>query len=132
MNRAECIIDMFEPTDEGIRDAIRKGKKFVDWAVKKVELAKRGLEVEKQETKTMMKTFFKLLERKLSGSGSKDPTEVKVRAAIAQLKDVAKVALVATVLLGPIPGDEPLLFGLELLARKFGLSLFPSALQGIV
>lgn len=119
--------------DESVKDLLKKGKKFADWAAEKLKAAKEGLKKEKVETKDMLKTFFSLLKRKL---GLKDknavPTEEEIKAAISQLKDVAKVALVAAVLLGPLPGDEPILIGIELLARKFGLTVFPSALQNIL
>ena len=116
--------------DEDLSDVLRKGKKFAEWAVGTARKAKTGLKREKEETKEMFQTFFKLLKHKLKNK--QKPTDEEIRAAIMQLKDIGKVALVAGILLGPIPGDEPLLFGMELLARKFGMTVFPSALKGIM
>ena len=45
--------------DEGVKDMIRKGKEFAKWAVDKVDQAKQGLKKEKQETKDMVRTFFR-------------------------------------------------------------------------
>ena len=136
MSKARELLDLLEERDkiiqdENLRNLIKRGKKFADWAVKVLSKAKKGLAVEKQETKDMVHTFFKLLKAKLNLDPNNPPSEKEIKVAIRQFKDVAKVALVAAVLLGPLPGDEPLLLGLEMLARKFGVSFFPSALQGI-
>lgn len=116
--------------DESVKDVLKKAKQFAKWAAEKIIALKKGLNRERQETIDMIKTFFKLLKHKLKGK--EKPSKKEIVAAIAQLKDVAKVALVVGVLMGPLPGDEPLLLGLELLARKFGFSVFPSALQNII
>jgi len=112
---------------------IKKAKQFVKWSVKKIASAKEGLKKEKVETKEMLQIFFKLLKNKLNlKHNSPPPTKEELKRAIAQLKDVGKVALVTAIMLGPIPGDEPLLIGLEMLARHFGITFFPSALQGLL
>ncbi len=123
-----------EELEEGMREWVARGKKFLSWATKTLEKAKAGLEVEKVETKEMVTTLVRLLKSKLAHriSDRDAPTEAEIRKALEQLKDVGKVAVVATVLLGPLPGDEPLLLALEFLAQRFGMSLFPSAMQGMV
>ncbi len=114
---------------DGARELLSKAK---TWAAKTGKLIKTGLKQEKDETDVMAQTFFRLLRAKLKKSPHPTPAEVKK--AVVQLRDVAKVALVAAVFLNPVglPGDEALLIGLELVARKFGISLFPSALQGVI
>jgi len=126
----EIQYEKIDLLDEDLKDVLRKAKKFAEWAVDKAKQAKVGLKREKQETKEMFQTFLKLLKYKLKNK--EKPTDTEILAAIMQLKDISKVALVAAILLGPIPGDEPLLFGLELLARKYGMTVFPSALKGIL
>lgn len=116
--------------DEDYKAVLKKAKEFFKWAKDKIKAMRLGLKKEKQETIDMVKIFFRLLKAKLKDTPTPSKEEIKI--AILQLKDVAKVALVAAVLLGPLPGDEPLLIGLELLARHFGVSVFPSAMKGII
>ena len=125
----EIEYDNIDLLDEDLKDVLRKGKKFAEWVVTKIEKVKVGMKREKTETKEMFQTFFKLLKHKLKNK--ERPTDKEILAAIDQLKDISKVALVAAVLVGPIPGDEPLLFGIELLARKYGMTVFPSALKDV-
>jgi hypothetical protein len=89
-----------------------------------------ALQVEKDQTEDMLKVFVRALQHHLVSQD--EPSDSQLREALKQLKDVGKTAVVAAVLLGPLPGDEPLLVGVELLAQMVGMSLFPSAMQGIV
>ena len=115
--------------DEGLRDSLRKAKKFVEVIVKKLVV---GMKQEKQETKEMVRIFLKMLSKRLGNRPDKATPE-EVKAAMEQLKDMGKVAAAAFALFGPLPaGDEALLIGTELLAKKFDMSIFPSALKGIV
>jgi len=115
--------------DEGFKDSLRTAQKYVTTIVKKLVV---GMGIEKQETKEMVKIFLKMLNKKL-GRRADTATPEEVRAALAQLKDMSKVALAAFALFGPLPaGDETVLIGTELLAKRFGMSIFPSALKGIL
>lgn len=123
----DVLID--DPTlDEGVKDSLRLAKKFIKTVMVKVVA---GMKQEKQETKEMVRIFIKMLNKKL-GKRPDGATPKEVKAAIAQLKDFSKVAAVAFVMFGPLPGDEPMLVGIELLAKKFGFSIFPSALKDII
>jgi len=83
----------------------------------------KGSKNEVAETREMAETFFKLLSKKLKLSERKTPpTEKEVKAAIEQLKDVARISVFATVSI--LPGGGFSLIGLELLARKFGIKSF--------
>ncbi len=75
------------------------------------------------ETKLMATVFFRMLENKLDLKNRKEPpTKEEVKEAINQLKDVGRFSLFATVSI--LPGGGFSLIGLELLARKFGISSF--------
>jgi hypothetical protein len=118
-----------DPTlDEGVRDSLRVAQKFVKTVMVKIV---KGMKQEKQETKDMIRIFIKMLSKKL-GKRPDSATPEEVKAALDQLKDISKVAVVALVMFGPLPGDEPILIGIELLAKKFGFSIFPSALRDVV
>lgn len=96
------------------------------YAAKTSRLINEGLEAvgkEAGETETMARSFFRMLEARLDLSGrSTPPTEEEVRAAIEQLKDVGRFSIFATMVI--LPGGVVSLLGLELLARKFGITWF--------
>lgn len=121
-----------EGLDEGLKDVLNKAKKYADIVVDKMKQAKVGLGKEKELTKEMIDTFFKMLKANLAKYKSEKPTPEEVKRALFQLKQTGKVALIAALLCGPIPGDEPLIIGLEIVARKFGWSILPPSLQGII
>jgi hypothetical protein len=137
LDRLLSVHESDEEMDEGLRELKAKAKKFYAWSKQAIEKAKVGLGIEKVETKEMVQTFTRMLKNKL-GLGKEPfdmdraPSPQEVRKAVRQLGDVGKVAVVSAVLLGPLPGDEPLLILLEYLAQAVGMSLFPSAMQGIV
>lgn len=104
------------------------------YAAKTSSLIYKGLKAlgkEADETEHMARAFFRVLESKLDlNRRSEPPTEEEVRAAIAQLKDVGRFSLFATMVI--LPGGVISLVGLELLARKFGVnsfSLIPSSFR---
>jgi len=109
--------------NEDLSDAIRKAKKFMRNApyalATDVELSKDAMDV-------FVRKFKEIL-----NMDSRDfpPTKEEVRDALQQMKELGKAGFVAVALLGPIPGDEFILLGIELLARRFGYSVLPRSLQ---
>ena len=131
-----------ENLDENLRRRLHKARKkaaeltsklkkgSVDLAQKSKEAAietGKGFAKEGKQTARMTKTFFRLLKSKLRyREGDPVPHHRTVKAAINQLKDVGRVSAVAASFAVPIPG---LLLVLELTARRFGTTIFPSALK---
>lgn len=94
----------------------RKSRKLIVQGLK-------GFGQEVEETKDMAKLFFRLLEHKLEMEHRKEPpTKAEVKEAIEQLKDLGRLSVFATISI--IPGGGFSLIGLELLARKFGITSF--------
>lgn len=82
-----------------------------------------GVSTEARETEEMASAFFRLLSTKLNLDKRTDPpTEEEVKKAIEQLKDVGRLSIFATISI--IPGGGFSLIGLEMLARKFGITNF--------
>lgn len=126
-------IDTTEYFEEDLKSMIARGKRFAHWTAGKIVQIKKGMGTEKQETKDMMKIFFRLLYKKLFPGGKRvEPSKEEIKRAIAQLKDVGKVAVIAGILLIPLAFDDLSIIGLELLARKFGLTFLPSAMKGLI
>ncbi len=117
--------------DEGFKDSLVKAKKYAEVAIKKLQQAKTGLKKEGELTSEMIDTFFRLLKSMMAKYKSEKPTNDEVKKALFQLKQVGKVGFVGALLMGPIPGDEPLIIILEIVARRFGWSILPPSLQGI-
>jgi hypothetical protein len=84
-----------------------------------------GLKQEKEETRTMMSTFFKVLTQKLPQG--KQPEESEIKEALEQLKDVHKMA--GLLLISITPGSLVTLPALCALGRRYGIELLPSAFQ---
>jgi hypothetical protein len=84
-----------------------------------------GLNQEKEETRTMMSTFFKVLTQKLPQG--KHPEEREIKEALEQLKDVHKMA--GLLLISITPGSLVTLPALCALGRRYGIELLPSAFQ---
>ena len=106
------------------RKYARKTKKFIDGILK-------GMGNEANETIEMADSFFRLLNSKLNLSErDTPPSKEEVKAAIAQLKDIGRLSVFVTAVV--LPGGVVSLFGLELLARKYGIKnfhLIPSSFQ---
>lgn len=114
-----------------VKDSHRFAKKY---AAKTSKLLNEGMTAvgkEAEETETMARSFFKMLEAKLDLSGrTEPPTEEEVKAAIEQLKDVGRFSIFATLVI--LPGGVVSLVGLEILARRFGIkgfNLVPSSFR---
>ena len=109
----------------------RFAKKYASKTSKLLNEGMRAVGKEAEETETMARSFFKMLEAKLDLSGrSEPPSEEEVKAAIEQLKDVGRFSIFATLVI--LPGGVVSLVGLELLARKFGIrgfNLVPSSFR---
>jgi hypothetical protein len=107
----------------------KAAKKFADLAKKSIDVAVDKMNIEADETREMGITFFRLLSQKLRlNEREKPPTEEEVKEAIDQLKDVGRISVFASISL--LPGGAVSLVGLELLARKLGITNFtfiPSA-----
>lgn len=114
------------------RDSVKSLPSLKEWrfanrfARKSRKLIVQGLKgfgQEVEETKDMAKLFFRLLEHKLEMENRKEPpTKEEVKEAIEQLKDLGRLSVFATISI--IPGGGFSLIGLELLARKFGITSF--------
>ncbi len=105
------------------RTYARKARQCIDKAM-------GGIGKEADETREMAGSFFKLLEHKLNlKDRSEPPSPEEVKAAIRQLKDVGRFSIFITAVI--LPGGVISLFGLELLARKYGInfSMIPSAFK---
>lgn len=109
----------------------RFAKKYAATAKQHITIGVKAMGKEAEETETMARSFFKMLEAKLDLSGrTEPPTEEEVKAAIEQLKDVGRFSVFATLVI--LPGGVISLVGLELLARKFGIkgfNLVPSSFR---
>ncbi|MCA1746737.1 MAG: hypothetical protein LC655_03505 [Bacteroidales bacterium] len=107
-----------------------KGREFAEKARKGIEQGMGKLGSEATETKEMARSFFRLLEHKLNmHERTVPPTEEEVLEAIEQLKDVGRLSVFTTAVI--LPGGVFSLWGLELLARKFGIefTFFPSSFR---
>lgn len=109
----------------------RKADKYASKTRRLLNKALAGMGEEARETEVMAQSFFRILEHKLNlKERSNPPTEDEVKEAIEQLKDVGRFSIFATISI--LPGGGFSLIGLELLARKFGITNFtfvPSAFR---
>ncbi|MCF8357538.1 MAG: hypothetical protein K9H26_02180 [Prolixibacteraceae bacterium] len=107
------------------------GHKFAESTKWALEKAFKGMGQEVTETKNMAHSFFRLLESKLNLKERKEPpSPEEVKEAIEQLKDLGRLSFFASISI--LPGGGISLIGLELLARKFGVTNFtfiPSAFR---
>ncbi len=107
-----------------------KGKEFAEKARKGIEQGMSRMGSEANETREMARSFFRLLENKLNmHERTVPPTEEEVLEAIEQLKDVGRLSVFTTAVI--LPGGVFSLWGLELLARKFGIefTFIPSSFR---
>ena len=114
-----------------IRSALthRKARRFARRSMRAIKKTVQGFGQEAVETRDMAALFFRMLESKLElNKRTEPPTHEEVKEAIEQLKDIGRISVFASVSL--LPGGGFSLIGLELLARKFGITKFtfvPSA-----
>ena len=100
-----------------------QAKKYARKTKKALHIVFKGAGNEVKETREMADSFFRLLSSKLNLKNRKTPpTEEEVKAAIEQLKDIGRISVFATISL--LPGGGFSLIGLELLARKYGITGF--------
>lgn len=105
------------------RKQLRSARRFATWAKKSITTAIDGMNTEAGETREMGIAFFRMLNQKLRLNERADPpTEEEVKKALEQLKDVGRISVFASVSI--LPGGAVSLLGLELLARKFGITKF--------
>jgi hypothetical protein len=107
-----------------------KGREFAEKARKGIEQGMGRLGNEASETKEMARSFFRLLEHKLNlHERTVPPSEQEVLEAIEQLKDIGRLSVFTTAVI--LPGGVISLWGLELLARKYGIefTFIPSAFR---
>lgn len=117
-------------SDQWFRFDREKGMLFAEKARRSIEKGMSQLGNEAAETKEMAGSFFRLLEHKLNmQERTVPPTEEEVLKAIEQLKDVGRFSVFTTAVI--LPGGVISLWGLELLARKFGIefTFIPSAFR---
>jgi len=98
---------------------------FASWYARKakqsIDKAMKGIDQEARETREMASSFYRLLEHKLNLSNRTDPpSREEVKAAVKQLKDVGRYSVFVTAVI--FPGGVVSLLGLELLARRYGIS----------
>ncbi len=102
---------------------LKAARRFASWAKKSVELTIDGMNKEADETREMGIAFFRMLNQKLRlNERDNPPTEEEVKKALEQLKDVGRISVFASASI--LPGGAVSLVGLELLARKFGVTNF--------
>lgn len=105
------------------RKQLRSARRFVRWAKKSITAAIDGMNTEAGETREMGIAFFRMLNQKLRLNEREDPpTEEEVKKALEQLKDIGRISVFASASI--LPGGAVSLLGLEMLARKFGISNF--------
>ena len=105
------------------RKQLKAARIFAKWAKKSIDKAVEGMNKEADEIREMGIAFFRMLNQKLHLNERDDPpTEEEVKEAIEQLKDVGRLSVFASVSI--LPGGAVTLLGLELLARKFGITNF--------
>jgi hypothetical protein len=98
------------------RQYATRAKGFIDETMK-------GMDQEATETREMASSFFRLLSHKLQlDTRTESPTREEVKAAVEQLKDVGRFSVFISAVI--LPGGVISLVGLELLARKFGITDF--------
>lgn len=85
----------------------------------------KGLQQEKDETREMMQTFFKVLTQKLPDGQA--PNDEEVQAAVEQLKDVHRIA--GLMVVSALPGSIITVPALCSLGRRYGIEFLPSAFQ---
>ncbi|MEX0981934.1 MAG: hypothetical protein WD577_04620 [Bacteroidales bacterium] len=114
----------------GITYDREKGREFASRALKGIEAGMQKMGSEATETREMARSFFRLLEHKLNmQERTVPPTEQEVLEAIEQLKDMGRLSVFTTAVI--LPGGVISLWGLELIARKFGIefTFIPSAFR---
>jgi hypothetical protein len=96
-------------------------KKFL----KSVDNVLNGLHEERAETQEMVKTFFKVLTKRLPRG--KAPEDVEVQAAIEQLKDVHRMA--GLLVFATLPGSVITLPAICALGKRYNIEFLPSAFR---
>ncbi len=105
------------------RRQLKSARKFANWAKRSIESTIDNMNIEADETREMGIAFFRMLNQKLKLNERADPpTEDEVKKALEQLKDIGRISVFASVSI--LPGGAVSLVGLELLARKFGVTNF--------
>ncbi len=84
-----------------------------------------GLHQERAETQDMMKTFFKVLTKRLPKG--KAPEDEEVQAAVEQLKDVHRMA--GLLVFATLPGSVITLPAIYALGKRYDIEFLPSAFR---
>lgn len=119
-----------DASTSGFQYDYERGRAFAGKALKGIEKGVHKLGIEATETREMARLFFRLLEHKLNmQERTFPPTEQEVLEAIEQLKDMGRLSVFTTAVI--LPGGVISLWGLELLARKFGIdfTFIPSSFR---
>jgi hypothetical protein len=118
---------------------LRKGiteehKIFARWYARRarqsIDKAMKDFDQEARETREMASSFYHLLEHKLNlNERTEPPSREEVKAAVEQLKDMGRYSVFVTAVI--LPGGVISLLGLEILARRYGISFsfIPSAFR---
>ena len=105
------------------KEQVSYAHRFAESAKKSLDGFLKGVGEEYDETVDMAKFFYQYLENKLKlKERETPPTKEEVREAIEQLKDMGRVGVFASVSI--LPGGGLSLLGLEILARKMGITNF--------
>lgn len=112
----------FRDVNESVKDVLKTAKSSAKELLSKLKNSKHHLGVEWKETKEMLSTAVDFIKHKVSKKAR--PSDKDIKAAIAQMKDVAKIGVLAPVLV--LPGSVPAVLTIEMIANKLGKSILPS------
>jgi len=129
--KSKIFQDYSEPKHKKEEEQVNYAHRFAENAKKSLDSFLESMGEEYDETVEMGKYFYHYLENKLHlKERETPPTKEEVKQAIAQLKDMGRVGVFASISI--IPGGGLSLLGLEILARKLGIknfSFIPSAFR---
>lgn len=128
MKTFEEYIKEDQKTNRDFQGLVKKASSLASKLKDKAEKVLNGLSYEKDETKKMLKTFFELLRDKLNKQST--VTEEDVLQALNQLKQNAKLAMIAPIFM--LPGGTTTTTVLYLAGKKyFGISILPKGLESV-
>ena len=123
IEKAKIFEEYSEHKSQKAKEQLSYANRFAESAKKSLEGFLQGMGEEYDETVSMAKFFYKYLERKLNlKERETPPSKEEVREAIEQLKDMGRIGVFASVSI--LPGGGLSLLGLEILARKMGITSF--------
>ncbi len=117
------ILKEYTEQEQKENEQVPRARSFAESAQRSLKSFLEGMGEEYDETVDMAKFFYRYLEDKLRlKERETPPTKKEVKEAIEQLKDMGRVGVFASVSI--LPGGGLSLLGLEILARKMGITNF--------